>query len=733
MRKETLSSQGREWGRQQKVSQKYRKRFLRSHCLLIAAMFLIASSCFAELLFGQTQPGTVGQRPYLGWSTYSEQTIVPSSSVMNEQNILAQSDAMSASGLESHGFKYINLDAGWSGNADQFGRTLWNATAFPTFPQMIQHIHANGQKVGIYLNPGIGGGVVAANPPILGTQYHIQDIMVEPLTVGNGFGNAYKIDFTKPGAQEYINSLIDLYASWGIDFIKLDAVTPGSYNDNLNINNIPDVQAMSKAIAQSGRPIWLTLSWALDEDYLGDWQQNSNARRIEGDVECEGDCPNLTEWQRVLLRFYDLIGWENASGPAVGWNDLDSLEVGNGATDGITNTEQQTAMTLWAMANAPLSLGGDLENMTAYGKSLLTNDEVLAVDQSGHPAKQVTGGYTPVWVSNLGNGSYYVAVFNLNAFPTQVTIDWNDLGFASAVGVRDLWSHKELGPSFVSFSDVLPGHGARLLKIEGIGNAPASPSQVYGAETATLYGSTQLSECSTCASGNKLTYLGIGAANYAIFNVNVKNAGVYRMEVDSMTTGTRSFIINVNDGPDITLNLSGGSSNLPFPTTIPVRLNAGMNTIQFGNPASYPPDMDRIVISGNGNEPYPDFSVYEAENATLSGSASAGFCGNCSGLASVGNLGGSPLSTVTFDDVNVPATGTYQMEIDYMTQGPRSFYVSVNGNMQELNLNGYSFGTPTSTVIQVLLHAGSNQIVFSNPDNYAPNLDSITVGPVIPQ
>ncbi len=92
-----------------------------------------------------------------------------------------------------------------------------------------------------------------------------------------------------------------------------------------------------------------------------------------------------------------------------------------------------------------------------------------------------------------------------------------------------------------------------------------------------------------------------------------------------MTTGTRSFIINVNDGPDLTLNLSGGSSNLPFPTTIPVRLNAGMNTIQFGNPTSYPPDMDRIVISGSGNEPYPSFSVYEAENATLSGSASAGF------------------------------------------------------------------------------------------------------------
>jgi alpha-galactosidase len=687
--------------------------------------------CAAIICPANGQVNGVGKQPYLGWSTYSEQTIVPSSSVMNEQNILAQSDAMRSSGLQSHGFKYINLDAGWSGNSDQYGRTLWNTTAFPDFLKMIQHIHANGQKVGIYLLPGLGASVYSQNLPIFGTQYHAQDIVALPLNYGQGFGYGYKIDFTKPGAQEYINSLVNLYASWGIDFIKLDGVTPGSYNDNLNINNIPDVQAYSKAIALSGRPIWLTISWALDEDYVSDWQQNANARRIEGDVECEGDCPNLTEWQRVLVRFYDLIGWESASGPSRGWNDLDSLEVGNGATDGITNTEQQTAMTLWAMANAPLFIGGDLTNLTTFGKQLLTNDDVLAVDQSGHPAKQVTGGFTPVWVSNLGYGGYYVAIFNLNAFPTAVTVDWKDLGFVNAVGIRDLWSHAELGPASKSFSSALPGHGARLFKVKAIGQAAAPPSQIYGAETATRFGGTQLSSCSTCASGYKLTYLGIGAANYATFSVNVPNAGVYRMEVDSMTLGTRSFIINVNDGPDITLNLSGGSSNLPFPTTIPVRLNAGMNSIQFGNAVSYPPDIDQIVISGDGNEPYPAATVYEAENATLSGAAatSAGFCGSCSGLAAVGNLGGQ--SAVTFDEVNVPTAGTYQMEIDYMTQGQRSFLVSVNGNTtQQLVLNGYSFGTPTSTVVQVQLHAGSNQIEFSNPTDYAPNLDSIVISPI---
>jgi alpha-galactosidase len=694
-----------------------------------AAALLIATTLLPQT-FARAQVNNVGAKPYLGWSTYSQQTIA--SNVMNQQNILAQSDAMVSSGLQGHGFQYINLDAGWSGNNDAYGRGLWNTTAFPDFLAMIQHIHANGQKVGIYLLPGIGAPTVSSNLPIFGTPYHAQDIVVKPLTIGNGFGYGYKIDFTKPGAQEYINSIVNLYASWGIDYIKLDSVTPGSYHDDLTINNIPDVQAYSQAIAQSGRPMWLTISWALDEDYVNNWQQTSNARRIEGDVECEGDCPFLTEWQRVQLRFYDLIGWQNTSGPTLGWNDLDSLEVGNGATDGLTDTEQQTVMTLWSMANAPLTLGGDLTTLTSYGTTLLSNDEVIGVDQSGHPATQVTGGFTPIWVSNLGNNSYYVALFNLNAYPTYVTLPWRNLGLLGVSQMRDLWSHTDLGASNNTFIGEVPGHGARLFKVTGSGQAAAPSSQVYGAQVATRSGGTQLSACSTCASGYRLSYLGIGAANYAVFNVTAQTAGVYRMEVDSMTNGTRSFLIKVNNGPNITLNLSGGSSNLPFPTTIPVRLNVGTNTIQFGNPTSYPPDLDRIVISGNGSEPYPGFNVYEAENATLSGSALAGFCGNCSGLAAVNNLGGSTSSTVTFANVNVAAAGTYPMEIDYMTQGQRSFFISVNGSTAtELVLNGYSFGTPTSTVVQVVLHAGSNQIQFSNPSNYAPNLDSITISPTV--
>jgi single-stranded DNA-binding protein len=154
--------------------------------------------------------------------------------------------------------------------------------------------------------------------------------------------------------------------------------------------------------------------------------------------------------------------------------------------------------------------------------------------------------------------------------------------------------------------------------------------------------------------------------------------------------------------------------------------------IEFGNPASFPPDLDRIIISGDGQEPFPASTTYEGELATLSGSASQSFCGNCSGVSTAGNIGDGAQNTVTFTNVVVPVTGTYQMEIDYRTSGPRSFFITVNDSpAQELDLNSFSISTPTSTVIPVQLNAGTNQIEFGNPSNFAPDLDSINIAPTL--
>jgi len=692
---------------------------------------------FIGSLRAQT-PG-IAERPYLGWSSFSQQTIA--GAFLTQANISIQSDALLTSGLQQHGFNYINIDSGWQGSFDTNGRPTPNLSTFPDVKALVTHIHQNGQKAGIYWIPGVEYPAVVANSPILGTPYHIQDILAVPYRAGNAFGGPgtspyhYKIDFTKPGAQEYINSVVDLFASWGIDSIKLDAVTPGSYSYDLSIDNRDDVQAWAQAIARNGRPIWFTVSWALDKDYLSVWQRYANARRIEGDVECEGNCATITNWAMASWRFYDLVGWQHDAGSSVGWNDLDSLEVINSTTSGLSPEERQSAMTLWAMANAPLYLGGDLTTLDSTGKQLLTNDEVLAIDRSGHPATQALGGDTPVWISDQGDGSYYIAFFNLNAFPARVSVPWRSLGFRNSARVYDVWNQLALKGYESGFNTTILGHGVRLLKVVGGGSVPRVQSHSYEAETATLSGTAVIAACSACSGGAKVGGLALGANNTVTFNaVRVERGGTYQMQIDSMTQGPRSLIYKVNDGPLTTLNVGGGSFFIPSSTTVSVPLKTGFNSIQFGSPTSYPPDMDRIVIRGNGvgAPALPQSTTYEAENATLAGTVTPPYCQYCSGAGEAGNIGGGAGNTVTFSNVVVDKPGTYEMELDYLTSGPRSFFMSINGGPStELDLNGSSFSLPTSTLIPIQLRAGANTIQFGNDTGFAPALDRIAIAPVI--
>jgi len=698
----------------------------------------VLSVAFAITLpASQAQANGVGQKPYLGWSSFSQQTI--DGSFLTQAAMETQSDALRSSGLQQHGFKYINLDSGWQGSFDGNGRPIPNTTIFPDIKAMVDHIHANGQKVGIYWIPGIEQPAVDGNYPILGTPYHTQDIVVKPLTAGNAFGGASpnpyhdKIDFSKPGSHEYIDSVVALFASWGFDFIKLDAVTPGSYSNDLRIDNREDVAAWSNAIAKTGKPIWLTVSWQLSKDYLGIWQQYANARRIDDDVECEGRCATLTNWPRIVLRQYDLVGWEKDAGPTVGWNDLDTLDVGDGALDGLSDEEKQSAITIWSMANAPLYLGGDLTKLDAFAKSAFSNDELLAVDQSGHPGTQVTGGVHPVWLSDAGDGSRYVALFNLNDIPSKITVRWSDLGFTNATSVRDLWNRIDLGSSSGSFSTVILPHGSRLLKVKPQGVVRAEEGQSYEAESAVLTGNATVYPCQACSGGSKAGYIGASAtSNSATFNnVRVDRAGTYRMQIDAMTQGPRALIFSVNGGPSTTLNMGGGSFNLPQSTTVPVTLRQGLNNITFYNAGTYAADLDRIVISGTGNAVAPDYNTYEAEAAILGGTASIAGCSFCSGGASIGNFGAGDANTVTFTKVTVTQPGTYQLGIEYLTSGPRSFQISINGNPPiELDLNGSSFESPASVTIPVQLQTGQNRITFGST-GFAPGLDSITIGPIV--
>jgi hypothetical protein len=406
-------------------------------------------------------PMTRFQEPPMGWSSWSSLH-----GNISEAKIEAEALSMHQN-LQRYGFQYVNVDAGWNKGVDANGRDTWDTTKFPNgIAPVAKYVHSLGLKFGIYLVPGVPAAAVTANSPILGTPYHISDI-IDPSQPGNTANQgAAKIDFSKPGAMAYVQSQVNLLASWGVDYVKMDFVGPGG--GRVAADNRPDIMAWHTAIQRSHRQIHLELSNSLSFANAAVWEQNSNGWRIEGDVECYSHCVGLTNWNvRVSLRFNDVPKWLPYAGPGH-WNDLDSLEVGNGTTiDGISADESQSMMTLWSIESAPLLLGTDLTKpLDPADMTLLSNREVIGVDQAGHPAHPVSQA-TPqqVWFAKNPNGSYTVALFNLGTAPATVTANWSDLGFTGGAFVRDLWSHSNLGVVSGSFSATLASHASRLLTV----------------------------------------------------------------------------------------------------------------------------------------------------------------------------------------------------------------------------------------------------------------------------
>ena len=697
---------------------------------------LLATTNLAQ---GLGQSTNVAAHPYMGWSSFSSQ--IQSSGFLNQANIEAQSDALNSSVLEEHGFTYINIDDGWQKGYDSSGRPTPNPSLFPDISGLISHIHQNGQKAGIYWRPGIAREVVLSNPLISGSTRYVKDILVVPNAPGNAFAASdstttlsnFGIDFSTSAAQLYVESIVNLFASWGVDYIRLDGVTPGS--GVLTVDNQQEIQAWAEAISKSGRPMWLTVSTGVELSHFNTWGSYTNARRIGAPIECTGSCSTLTDWALTSERWFDLIGSQNFSSYQTGWNDLGPLEIGSPASVGLSGVEQQSALTLWAMANSPLYLGGDMSAIDADGTDLLTNDEVLAVDQSGEPATQLTGGLTPVWASDLGNGTFYVALFNLNAFPSEVTVRWKDLGFLDAFSVRDVWNRKDLGQFKQKFSSVILGHGARLLRVSKSGVVDPQKSQSYVAFLGKTNGKTAFIRCpSTCASGHEVVKLGLEKENYVdIEGVNVAKSGNYRMKIDAATYGPSDLFYQANGGVETAVKIGGSSFSIPSNTIVPVFLKAGDNTIRFTNPTGIAPYLDRITIIGNGDLPDSQIAVYDAELGVLEGNATHTPCEVCSGNTKIISVGGDPENDVLFDNVVAPATGVYMMEIDFVAKGTRPLWVKVNQEKPfQLNLTGDSDSLPTSVVVPVPLNEGKNSITVGGGKDDAPGIDKIVIGPPAP-
>ncbi|PVH92358.1 glycoside hydrolase family 27 protein [Periconia macrospinosa] len=398
-------------------------------------------------------------RPPMGWSSWSSLR-----GKINATSIKAQSLAMNKS-LQKYGYEYINMDAGWYSGVDDYGRTTWDSKKFPDgIAPVAQYVHSLGQKFGIYLVPGIPAAAVAANSPIKGTRYRISDIVAPNLPGNTANDSSAAIDYTKPGAAAYVQSQADLFASWGVDYIKMDFVGPGG--GRIAADNRADIEHWHQAILNTNRFMYLGLSNSLSFANAATWQRYSNGWRIDGDIECYSHCTGLTNFTvRVALRFADVPKWVPFAGPGH-WNDLDSIEVGNGAADGLTPDERQTMLTLWSIESAPLLLGIDLTKLDPLGLELITNSEVIAVDQSGHPALPLSQATKQqVWFSNNQDGSYTVALFNLADITATVAVSWKDLGITGPVTARNLWTHTDLGRQPANYSASLGPHASQLLRI----------------------------------------------------------------------------------------------------------------------------------------------------------------------------------------------------------------------------------------------------------------------------
>jgi hypothetical protein len=312
------------------------------------------------------------------------------------------------------------------------------------FKALADYVHSKGLKFGIHIMRGIPKQAVLTNLPIKGTAYHAADIADmenscrwNPDMVG--------VDTTKPGAQAYYDSIAELYASWGVDFIKADDMGSHLYQP-------AEIRALSLAINKTGRPMALSISpGPAPVSETAFFQKYATMWRISDDF--------WDNWKLLRAQFDYMREWAAEIGKNNTWPDADMLPLGKlrvtdqehkGTPTKFTQDEQRTVMTLWSIFRSPLILGGDMPSNDEFTLSLLTNPEVLAVNQhsSGNRESYRKSNFI-AWVADVPESKKkYLAVFNVGERQQTLTTTWEEVGVARhQVELRDLWARKNLGTS----------------------------------------------------------------------------------------------------------------------------------------------------------------------------------------------------------------------------------------------------------------------------------------------
>ncbi|WP_353062421.1 glycoside hydrolase family 27 protein [Tunturibacter psychrotolerans] len=394
----------------------------------------------------------------MGWNSWD--SFGPS---VREDEVKANTNVLAAK-LAKFGWQYIVVDIEWYQpdahahgyiprgrvTMDQFGRFIPSYNRFPSavndggFKPLADYVHSKGLKFGIHIMRGIPREAVDKNLPIQGSKYHAADI-ADKVNVCKWpqMEDTYGIDMSKPGSQDYYDSIARLYASWGVDFVKADDMSRPFRG--------PEIRALSVALKKTGRPIILSLSPGPSPIYkYRELKTDAQMWRISNDF--------WDRWADVKEQFDRAHLWENDSSPG-GWPDADMLplghisirgERGNDRSSLLSHDEQITLMTLWSIFRSPLMFGGDLPTSDDFTFGLLTNADVIAVNQTsthGHEVYRKDGVIS--WtaegsMSGSESPARYVAVFNIADTTKSVQLSWQSLGLvAQASSVRNLWKQRD--------------------------------------------------------------------------------------------------------------------------------------------------------------------------------------------------------------------------------------------------------------------------------------------------
>ncbi len=421
---------------------------------------------------------TLALTPPLGWNSYDSY-----GDGVTEAETLANAEYLHDH-LQPYGWDYVVIDYRWydpraggrstteTGLAmDEFGRLQPAEDRFPSaaggagFKPLADRVHAMGLKFGIHIMRGMARQALERNTPIEGSSFHASDA-ADPNTPCSWNQDMWGVHGDTPAGQAWYDSIIRQYAQWGIDYIKMDDASQPYRAD--------EIAAIHKAIVKSGRSIVLSLSpGEAPVDQALHVNANANLWRISGDF--------WDNWDALLHSFDLLDRWQGHSSQGH-WPDADMIPLGHLGprcpVDGanrptrFTRQEQVTLMTLWSIAPSPMMLGMNLPDNDAWTLALLTNPEVMAVNQdpSGSRARRAWHSEdADVWVRTLADGSRAVALFNRGDYQQQVTAKWEDMGVSGKQSVRDLWRRARTGTFIDAYSVTLPPHGTAFLKFRNAG------------------------------------------------------------------------------------------------------------------------------------------------------------------------------------------------------------------------------------------------------------------------